>query len=204
MAPSSGRPLKPLKQERALRTRSVILDAAAEVFAKEGFASVTLQDVAERAGLTKGALYFHFSNKESLATEIVNIYLARWPPLIKSIEEAGMSPLDTLIEILDRAEEAFRGNVMIQAAARLQIERSLIHADLPTPYTSWVTTLSEVTQRAKDAGELRENVDPQAAARFIVSSFFGMQHVSDVLTGRADQRARYEEMRDLLLEGIRA
>ncbi|WP_034089620.1 ScbR family autoregulator-binding transcription factor [Streptacidiphilus albus] len=204
VATASGRPPKALKQERARNTRRTILDAAAQVFAEKGFAAMTLQDVAERAGLTKGALYFHFSNKESLAVEIVNIYLERWQPLIDSVEQAGLSPLETLVEILDRTAEVFRTEVPIQAAARLQIERSLIHADVPTPYVGWIAVMTELAEQAKEAGELREGLDPAVAARVIVSSFFGMQHMSDMLSARADQRERYREMCDVLLLGIRA
>ena len=51
-----------LKQERAVRTRGQVLDAAAKAFATKGFPAVTVQDVAELAGVTKGAVYFHFAN----------------------------------------------------------------------------------------------------------------------------------------------
>lgn len=201
-ATATGKPRRPLKQERAWNTRRTILDAAARVFAEKGFAAMTLQEVAERAELTKGALYFHFSNKESLAVEIVTTYAARWEPLIEEVERLGLSPMETLVEILNRTAEAFRTEVPIQAAARLQIERSLIHADVPTPYVGWINAMSRLTRAAKEAGELREGLEPEAAAHVIVSSFFGMQHVSEVLTARADQRERYEEMRDVLLRGM--
>ena len=199
---AADKPRKPLKQERAWNTRRAILDAAARVFAEKGFAGMTLQDVAERAELTKGALYFHFSNKESLAVEIVTTYAARWEPLIEEVKRLELSPMRTLVEILDRTAEAFRTEVPIQAAARLQIERSLINADVPAPYVGWINAMTALTRQAKEAGELREGLEPEAAANVIVAAFFGMQHVSDVRTGRADQRERYTELRDVLLRGI--
>lgn len=202
-ATSAQRERRPLKQERALRTRSLIINAAAEVFAERGFALVTLQDVADRAQMTKGAAYFHFGSKEALAIEIVECYLARWQPILDQARALGLSPLDTLVEVLDRTAEAFRTEVMVQAAARLQIERSLIHADLPKPYVAWQAILAELMTQAQAAGQLRADTDPEAAARVLVSSFFGMQHVSDVLTSRADQAQRYTEMRDTFLRGIR-
>ena len=48
------------KQERARRTREKVLTAAAEVFAVQGYDSTTLNTVAERIAMTKGALYGHF------------------------------------------------------------------------------------------------------------------------------------------------
>lgn len=60
-----------MKQERSARTRAAILKAGAEVFAEAGFAGASVSGIARRAGLTLGALYFHFQSKEELAREIV-------------------------------------------------------------------------------------------------------------------------------------
>src|SRR5216117_2644416 len=59
------------RQERAERTRGRILDAAAAVFDERGFSGASLSDILARAGVTKGALYFHFSSKEELAKYLV-------------------------------------------------------------------------------------------------------------------------------------
>lgn len=62
--------------------------------------------------------------------------------------------------------------------------------------------LAEFIGRARDAGQLRPETAPEPLARVFVSAFFGMQHTSDVLTGRADLMDRYVEMRDALLKGF--
>lgn len=53
-------------QERAIRTRQELLQAARLVFARDGFEAAHLQDIAEAAGKTRGALYDHFEDKEDL------------------------------------------------------------------------------------------------------------------------------------------
>ncbi|WP_107084581.1 TetR family transcriptional regulator [Streptomyces europaeiscabiei] len=60
------------RQERALRTRRAILDAAGEVFAEHGYAGATIQDVYNRCGVTKGAFYFHFTSKVELAQAVLD------------------------------------------------------------------------------------------------------------------------------------
>jgi len=55
--------------------RAQILAAALEVFTGLGFERATLQDVADRAGVTKGALYHYFESKDQLFTELVHGYL---------------------------------------------------------------------------------------------------------------------------------
>lgn len=53
-------------QVRAIQTRKDLMAAARRIFARDGFEAARLQDIAEDAGKTRGALYSHFSNKEDL------------------------------------------------------------------------------------------------------------------------------------------
>ncbi|MEV6955988.1 ScbR family autoregulator-binding transcription factor [Streptomyces sp. NPDC051183] len=193
-----------LKQERARRTREQILWAAAEEFKEKGYPVVTLQHVATRTGLTKGAVYFHFANKEALAVAVVEEHYARWAPLVTEVQESERSPLDIMLTVLDRTAELFRDDTMVQAGARLQIERSLIKADLPQPYVGWQELMTTLASAALDAGQLRPGTSPAALARVIVAAFFGTQHISDVLTGRADLMERYAELRDIVFAGVTA
>lgn len=53
-------------KEEALETRNQLLDAAEDVFYRDGYARTTLDGVAEAAGMTRGAIYWHFKNKSDL------------------------------------------------------------------------------------------------------------------------------------------
>jgi AcrR family transcriptional regulator len=64
------------RSARRAETRTRLLQAAAEVYALHGFAGATLDQVAARAHLTKGALYDHFGSKENLLTALMEEYLA--------------------------------------------------------------------------------------------------------------------------------
>ncbi|WP_432093000.1 TetR family transcriptional regulator [Streptomyces sp. bgisy100] len=57
--------------EEAAQTRAALLDAALFVFAEQGLASARLADVAQRAGLTRGALYYHFADKSALHAAVM-------------------------------------------------------------------------------------------------------------------------------------
>ena len=56
---------------RSARTRGALLGAARELFAEKGFASTGREEIAERAGVTRGALYHHFASKTDLAAAVV-------------------------------------------------------------------------------------------------------------------------------------
>ena len=53
-------------KDAALETRAHILDTAEEVFQKKGVSSTSLDDIARAAGVTRGAIYWHFKNKADL------------------------------------------------------------------------------------------------------------------------------------------
>lgn len=53
------------------RTRQRTLDAAAACFRRHGFAAVTLKDIAERAGIQAGSLYYHFASKEEIVSAVL-------------------------------------------------------------------------------------------------------------------------------------
>ncbi|MCM3265203.1 TetR/AcrR family transcriptional regulator [Streptomyces thermoviolaceus] len=192
------------KQDRSARTRQLVLAAAAELFARQGFRRTSIQAVADRVRMTKGAVYFHYPSKEALAVAVVEEHYARWPRLLKEVSAEGFGPMDTVVHLLARAARAFRDDSVVQAGARLQIERPQIDAELPTPYVDWTDLLTSLLTSAHEAGELRREVTPEAAARSLVAAFFGAQHISDVLHGRTDVVERWAEVGGLLYHAIRA
>jgi AcrR family transcriptional regulator len=60
---------------RRARTRSQLLEAAARVYAEQGLDGATLDDVADQAGFTKGAVYDHFGSKDSLLFALLDEYV---------------------------------------------------------------------------------------------------------------------------------
>ncbi|MEV5960097.1 ScbR family autoregulator-binding transcription factor [Streptomyces sp. NPDC051987] len=182
------------KQERALRTRRLLLDAAAEAFADKGFPGVTILDIAELADMTKGAVYFHFANKEALALALADEFYERLAHLIDTAQKDSSTPLNAVTTILTRTATAFRDDKTIQAGARLQVERAYIDAALPTPYTAFTTTLTDILTQAHQTGQLRPTCDPHTLGRVLTSAFFGAQHISWILNNRTDLPERINDI----------
>src|SRR2546430_10190455 len=85
-------------------TRSRILTAARELFVDRGYAGTSVRDIAEHLGMTKGALYYHFSSKEDLLYALVE-------PLLEALEEFTAHARDTgrigdlirgMVDLLDK------------------------------------------------------------------------------------------------------
>ena len=62
--------------ERRRRTREALLEAAALEFETQGYAKTTLQGVADRLGLTRGTVLFHFHTKEALRDTLIQQFLS--------------------------------------------------------------------------------------------------------------------------------
>jgi len=71
MRSGAARAIKP--ESKSERTRHKILDAAALLFRLHGYASVTLKDIAARAGMQAGSLYYHFDTKEELVEAVLAV-----------------------------------------------------------------------------------------------------------------------------------
>lgn len=191
-------------QQRAVLTRSRVLHAAAEVFARTGFLAASMNEIVEAAGVTKGAVYFHFPSKEALAVAIVEEQFAQWPPVVKAIIENSPNSLISVITLTYEVGTRFRDDVLVTAGVRLSFERELVKADMPEPFIGWINILHDLFAKARREGLLRPGVLPAPAARALVGGFFGVQHVSEVLTERKDIETRLDEFWKLFVVGIAA
>lgn len=198
-AGAKGAPPRELKQERAAQTRRQLLNAAATAFAEKGFPAVTLQDIADRAEVTKGAVYFHFTNKEALAVAVTEEFYAQLPAVGEEATAKQLPPLDAVAELLLQTAAALRDNAVMQAGARLQIERNLVDADMPTPFSAFTELITELLAQAQDEGALRSTADIAAMARVVVAAFFGSQHISWIQHDREDLTDRVREIIEVIL-----
>ena len=94
--------------------------------------------------------------------------------------------------------------MLVTAGVRLSFERGLVNADMPTPFVGWISQLQSMFGRARRDGLLQPGVMPAAAARALVGGFFGVQHVSEMLTARQDLEARLDEFWRVFLVGLAA
>ena len=100
---------------RKSRTRAALLDAAARVYARHGFAGATLDEVAEEAGFTKGAIYAQFESKSGLLVALFEEYvaaeIAEQVALFDRDETTWRRPLagsDRYMDELDESPDLFR------------------------------------------------------------------------------------------------
>ena len=90
------------RERRLEHTRSLLLDAAKEVFAERGFMAASLDDIASAAGYTKGAIYKHFATKEDLFLAVSDRYWRRYfdnfAEVMATSTQIGARELDQIAE----------------------------------------------------------------------------------------------------------
>ena len=86
-------------------TKERVLAAALEVFAERGFQAATVEEIAERAGMTKGAVYYWFRDKEDLATDLQR-------EVWMTIATKAQQVLDPDANAIDNLKLAFRGYLL--------------------------------------------------------------------------------------------
>lgn len=201
-----GRPPGPTEHGAASRTR--ILDAAAEVFARVGYDKARMTDVVEASGMTKGSVYFHFESKESLAVAVLTEKHAQWIDRVRSSLARTAPGPDRLDALLPAMLSLHRDDPYAWAVSRLTQNLAELPTTRPlaTELTQrWVDVVTDVVRDALPAGSGPSTADPTLVATLLVGAFDGLKATVQVLTDDADVAARQlEDGGDLLLSMVRS
>lgn len=184
------------KQERAMQTRRAILRAAAETFDEYGYAGASINLILKRAGLTTGALYFHFDSKKDLARAVMN---AQPELIVPQLQSHG---LQRLVDITLMWSRMLQVDPLLRAGVRLTGEQVSMETRDVTPYQSWAGVMADCLREAKESGELQAGVSPEELGEFVTEACTGMQMFSAVASEREDLSERTLRMWRLLLPGV--
>lgn len=158
---------------KSARTRERILDAAAKVLNRNGYAGTRLSDIAELAQVQAPALYYYFTSREELIEEVVTLGMARalshvsdavaaLPPEASGLDRicaAVGAHLEVVLRLSDYASAAIRNGPQLPTDMR---ERQLIeqrkYGDV------WRALIDDARAR----GEIHPDLDPRAARMLII------------------------------------
>jgi AcrR family transcriptional regulator len=188
------------RQEQSEKTRSAIIDAAAAAFDAHGYQGAGLSLILDQAGVTRGALYFHFASKEELAQELIRTQFEN----IERHLSDGTKGLQALINLTFAMASDLISDIRVRAGVRLVIEHASFTAPTTDAYLSWIQVARDLLVEAKRSGELSRGVSPEDAARFVVGAFAGVQLVSDALNDRADLQDRVADLWTFVLPSLAA
>lgn len=166
-------------------TRKKLLEAAFEEVYEHGFRGAGLDAILERAGVTKGALYHHFPNKNALGYAIVDELIGGWMSLMWLSPLAGArNPIDALQRSIDavksRADQARcdRGCPLNNLAQEMSGEDEEFRLRIAAVVERVTTGIAEALRRGQQAGSVRSDIDAERTAGFIFAAVEGIAGVS--------------------------
>lgn len=194
-----GRPRK--QDQRKVRpTRDRILDAAAELFARHGFDATPVDAIAERAGLTVGALYRHFDAKGALLLDVVRRALTSLPIARHMRGDSGRADLLPQMVALYMAPDSRRLRRLVielhTAASRNQRVARLFREFSERMARD---TCARIEAGRRD-GTLHSTQDPDLSARLLIVLIAGLAHVDTLYPMLSANLA----WRNLVLENVAA
>jgi AcrR family transcriptional regulator len=146
------------KQERAARTRTALIRAAAEEFERRGYAETTLNDISLRCGVSTGALHFHFDSKATLAATVEEYAEDDLRRCVATARSAARGTpggaLGELIQVSHRVMDALSANPVVRAGVRLGFER---HRSGGRLRLAWQELVASLLRRARQEGELSDD-----------------------------------------------
>ncbi len=176
---------------KAERTRRHIIERTAPLFNMNGFDGTSLADLCRATGLTKGALYGNFADKEELASEAFRYTISR----MRSFGSRSMRSAPTYRKRLEALFDFFLkavlnppvkgGCPLLNTAVEADDHRQSMRKTVVTELEKSVNSMTKLLDRGKAAGEFRRNFDSKEMATLFFCSIEGAIMYSRV-AGSAD------------------
>ena len=162
--------------------RSQILDAAWVCFARKGYHQATMHDICQESGLSPGAVYRYFESKEAILKAINERSQELGRSLVQEARSLAGGPLDTL-EVIGQTMLSYFSDPMAETTTRINIEvwpeiirNEELRAGLRAELTFWRQTVSRLLSEAKEQGQLKPEVDPEALTVLLICAWEGLRH----------------------------
>jgi TetR/AcrR family transcriptional repressor of nem operon len=160
------------------RTRELLLQAAFQEIYRSGYRSADLDAILAAAGVTKGALYYHFDNKEALGYAVVDEIIARnlrqkW---VRPLWNAK-KPLDVLIRIIQseslKREDVQRGCPLLNLSQEMSGLDEGFRRRTARVYKEWHDAIAEALREGQKRKVVRSDINANEAATFLMAAWEG-------------------------------
>ncbi|MFF3292034.1 ScbR family autoregulator-binding transcription factor [Streptomyces sp. NPDC003023] len=180
-------------QARSERTRRELVRAGALMFDRHGFTQATLGQIAGAAGVTKGALYFHFASKDALADAVQEHGRQVLGDFLQEQWQAGAAPVQTLIDLTHWLARMLHEDPVLRAGLRIANECAGRRPPVADVHRAWITEVLRLLGQARAAGALNEDMPPEGCETLLSAVVCGIGVLAGATTphsGLADQVAQ--------------
>ncbi len=168
-------------KEDSIKTRNQLLESALDVFSEKSFSDVTLSEIAERVGMTKGALYWHFKSKSDILSKLIGEI---WLDSDRELAEKFGEP-ETLADLRDyykkklvppdRNDRFMKINaIMLRRFEWPDDVRFNVFFLLKQQITREKTMINDILLRSRQEGIIRQDIEANDVSAAITSVFYGL------------------------------
>jgi AcrR family transcriptional regulator len=165
------------QEERKITSINKILDSAEEYIQEKGINNIDIIEICKLAGLSKGAFYHHFQNKQHLLIEIFNRWLNRVSSEVELTEYKNINTVDLILHIVDRITPAFE-NTSNQLPIFIELYIEAINNKnsrtyVLESYNNFIAFFSDLLKNGIDKGFIKK-ADPVRVSKILFSITLGL------------------------------
>lgn len=163
---------KPVRIRERFNRDDNVIAAAVSVMSEKGYASTSIQEVADRVGVLKGSLYHYFNSKEELLYRILEESHEQSREIHREVIELDLPPVETLLLYVRRLSEWYlanieRANIFFTEMKHLKGERQVAAAGWGRAFER---DISDQVIAGQADGSIREDIDQRLLTRFIIGA----------------------------------
>ncbi len=187
-----------------------IVEAALDVFAERGFAAARLDDIARRAGVSKGALYLYFETKEDLFRAAVRTAVAPNIDAIKAVAEAFDGPFAQLVPMILARAAQILGASRLGSVVKMVVGESrnfpdlarIWHDDVVAVMLDLMTGLIARAQARGEVGPGNPRLHAFSLAGPMIMAVLYREVFGDAVTDAPDLSAMAKQHAETVLHGL--
>jgi AcrR family transcriptional regulator len=195
-----------IRHVRSQLTRQRIYDTAVSLFLKKGYDKVSIDEICEKVGLTKGAFYSHFKSKDQIVIErmlaVDEHYRTDLLPQVADVDPGTDRLLAFVRLVLIHMKEL--GKVTLRTAYSTQIGFDQRLSAIMTEKRTLYKIIQELVTESQEKGELRRDLSSAAITQAIMHNIRGVVYDWCLSTSKFDIELAGEDLIKILSTGLRA
>lgn len=194
---------------KSAKTKAFIIETVAPIFNKSGYAAMSLSKITTATGLTKGAIYGHFENKEELALEAFRFSVRRVLKDLNEVVSKGKTPLDKLFQIGVFYNNYYQYNKKFGGCPILNIgvdanDQNIAIANLVKSYNHKILNQFEgLMESAKASKEIKQDIDVTLYAKRFFYIIEGAVYMSYVMNDESYTKDASLFMKQIIMQDLK-
>ncbi len=192
------------REQKREATREQVLAAAEALFTERGFEATTVDDIAERADVAKGTVYYHFKTKEDVAVAITRVAMRRGDPALKE-DLLSMPAIDALKYVCGLGAPWVEAHRDLARTCLINSLGQVLRGETPPggDEQSMRRVLGAVLAAGQKRGEIRDDFPAEDMAQVLGALFFQVALGWTMKPDPPPLQEHVERFLSLMLDGIR-